>query len=103
MNGSPKFQPSVVCSFGIIALDSRKNKIIDLYSDYTENKLQALTFEAITSVWISLQCCNLASNVHHGSAHQPSYSSSPVDTCAYGYEGGLVEEMMTILFTFTAS
>ena len=57
---SPKFQPSVVCSLKIIALDSRKSKIIDLYSDYTENKLQALTFAAITSVWISLKRCNLA-------------------------------------------
>ena len=27
----------------------------------------------------------------------------PVDTCAHGYEGGLLEETMTILFTFTAS
>ena len=102
-NGPPTFEPSVVCSFGTIVLDSRKSKVIDLYSDYTENKLQALTFAAITSVWTSLQCCNLAYNVHHGSAHQPRYSISPVDTCAYGYEGGLVEETMTILFTFTAS
>ena len=38
-------------------------------------------------------------NVHHGSAHQPRYSIIPVDTCTYGYEGGLVEETMTILFT----
>ena len=59
-NGSPKFQLSVECSFEIIALDSRKSKMIDLYSDYTENKLQALTFAVITSVWISLQRCNLA-------------------------------------------
>ena len=60
-NGPPKFQPSVVCSFGIIAIDSRKSKVIDLYSDYTENKLQALTFAAIsTSIWISLHHCNLA-------------------------------------------
>ena len=49
-NGPPKFEPSVVCSFGIIAIDSRKSKVIDLYSDYTGNKLQALTFAAITSV-----------------------------------------------------
>ena len=42
-------------SFGIIVLDSRKSEIIDLYSDYTENKLQALTFAAITPVWISPQ------------------------------------------------
>ena len=60
MNGSPKFQPSVVCSFEITALASKKSKIIDLYSDYTENKLQALTFAVITSVWISLQHCSLA-------------------------------------------
>ena len=39
----------------------------------------------------------MAYNVHHGSAHQPKYSVSPVDTCAYEYEGGLVEEMMTTL------
>ena len=38
-NGSSKFRPSVVSSFGIIVIDSRKSKIIDLYSDYTENKL----------------------------------------------------------------
>ena len=55
-----QFQPSVVCSFEIISLDSRKSKIIDLYIDYTENKLQVLTFAVITSVWISLQLCNLA-------------------------------------------
>ena len=59
-NGPPKFQPSVVCSSGIIVIDSRKSKVMNLYSDYTENKLQALTFAAITSVWISLQRCNLA-------------------------------------------
>ena len=26
-NGPPKFQPSLVCSFGIIAIDSRKSKV----------------------------------------------------------------------------
>ena len=69
-NGSQKFQSSVVSSFGIVALDRRKSKIIDLYSNYTENKLQELVFTVITSVWISLQCCNLAYNVHHGLVHQ---------------------------------
>ena len=92
-----------MCSFGIIALDSRKSKVIDLYSNYTENKLLVLAFAAITSIWISLQHCNLAYNIHHGPAHQPRCSISPVDTCTYGYEGGLVEETMTILFTFTVS
>ena len=67
-NGSPKFQTSVVSNFGITALESRKNKEINLYSDYTKNKLQALAFVAITSVWISLQSWNLAYNVHHGLA-----------------------------------
>ena len=93
----------MVCSFEIIVLASRRSKIIDLYSDYTENKLQALTFAVITSVWISLQRCNLAYNVRHESVHQPRYSVSPVDTCAYGYESGLVEKMTTILYTFTES
>ena len=71
----------MVCSFEIIALDSRKSKIINLYSDYTENKLQTLTFAVITSVWISLKHCNLAYNVHYGAAHQLRYSVSPVGTC----------------------
>ena len=93
----------MVCSLGIIAIDSGKSKVIDLYSDYTENKLQVLTFAAITSIWISLQCCNLVYNIQHGSAHQPRYSIKPVDTCTYEYEDGLVEETMTILFMFTAS
>ena len=81
-NGSPKFQPSVVSSFGITALESRKNKEINLYSDYTKNKLQALAFVAITSVWISLKSWNLACNVHHGLADQLRYSFSLVFTCA---------------------
>ena len=88
-------------NFGIMVLDSRKSEIINLYSNCTENKLQALIFAAITSVWICPQHCNLAYNVHHGLVNQPRYSVSPVVTCTYEYEGGLVEEMM-ILFTFTA-
>ena len=81
-NGSPTFQPSVVSSFGITILQSRKNKEIDLYSDYTKNKLQALAFTAITSVWISLKSWNLAYNVHYELADQPRYSFSPTVTCA---------------------
>ena len=45
----------MVGSFGITVLESRESKEIDLYSDYRKNKLQAFTFAAITSVWISLQ------------------------------------------------
>ena len=77
----------MLSSFGIIVLDSRKSKIID-----TENKLQELAFAAITSVWISLQHFNLAYNVHHGLAHQPRYSVSPIVTCEYGYEGSLIQK-----------
>ena len=79
---------TIVSAFwvGIIALDSRKSEIINLYSDYTKSKLQALTFAAITSVCISLQCCNLASNVHHGLANQLRNSVSPVVTYVHGCE-----------------
>ena len=98
----PKFQPFVVSSFGITSLESRKNKEIDLYSDYTKNKLQALAFAAMTSIWISLQSWNLAYNVHHGLADQPRYGFCLAVTCAYAYEGGFVEEMAIVLFTYTA-
>ena len=49
------FQSIMVSSFGITVLESRESKEIDLSSDCTKNKLQALTFAAIASVWISLQ------------------------------------------------
>ena len=44
-----KFQLNQASNFEVIALDSRASKKIDLYSNHTENKLQALTFAAITS------------------------------------------------------
>ena len=63
-------------------LESSKSKEIDLYSDYTENKLQVLTLAAITSVRISIQIWDLAYSVYHGLANQPRYSFSPEVTCA---------------------
>ena len=69
----------MVSSFGI---DSRKSKEIDLYSDHTKNKLQVLTFAAITSVWIRLQSWDLAYNVHHELADQPRFSFHPAVTYA---------------------
>ena len=99
----PKFQSIMVSSFGITVLDSRESREIDLYSDYTKNKLQVLTFTAITSVWSSLQSCDLAYNVHHGLADRPRFSFSSVVTCVWVYEGGFTEKMATILFTSTAS
>ena len=92
----------MVSSFGIAVLESRKSKEINLYSDYTENKPQALTLAAKMSVWISLQSWHLAYSVHHGLADQPRYSFSPAVTCAKAYEGGFNEEMVTILFMSTA-
>jgi len=43
-----KFQLNQSGSFEAIALDSRASKKIDFYSNHTENKLQTLTFTAIT-------------------------------------------------------
>ena len=54
----------MVSSFGITVLESKKSKEIDLYSDYTKNKLQALALAAITSVWVSLQIWDLAYSAH---------------------------------------
>ena len=82
----------MVSSFGITVLDSRESKEINLYSDYTKNKLQVLTFAAITSSWISLQSWDLAYNVHHGLADRPRYSFSPAVNCAWMYEDGFTEK-----------
>ena len=47
-SGYSKFQLNQASSFEVIALDSRVSKKIGLYGNHTENKLQALTFAAIT-------------------------------------------------------
>jgi len=49
-NDTQKFQPCGMSSVGVTALERRNNKEIDLYSDYTKNKLQALAFAAITFI-----------------------------------------------------
>jgi len=59
-SGYLKSQLNQACSFEVTALDSQASKKIDLYSNPTENKLQALTFAAITLVSICLQCSDLA-------------------------------------------
>jgi len=54
-----KFQVNQASSFQVIALNSRASEKIDLYSSHTENKLQTLTFAAITLVTMlefSLKC-----------------------------------------------
>ena len=59
-SGYSKFQLNQASSFEVIALDSRASEKIDLYSNHTENKLQPLTFAAITLVCICLQCWDFA-------------------------------------------
>ena len=53
-SGYSKFQLNQASSFEVIALDRGVSEKIDLYSNLTENKLHALTFEAITYVCIIL-------------------------------------------------
>ena len=55
-SGYLKFQLNQACSFEVTALDSQASK----YSNHTKTKLQVLTFTAITSVSICLQCWDLA-------------------------------------------
>jgi len=50
-SGYLKFQLNQASSFEFIALDSRVSKKIDLYSNHIKNKLQALTFAAITLIY----------------------------------------------------
>ena len=38
-NSLLKFQPFLVSGFGVIAIDNKKSKTINLYSAYTEKKL----------------------------------------------------------------
>ena len=71
----------MVSSFGITTLESRESKEIELYSDYTKNKLQALTLVVITVIWSSLQSWDLAYSVQYGLADQPRYSFNPAVTC----------------------
>ena len=59
-SGYLKFQLNQASSFEVIALDSKASKKLDLYWNHIENKLQALTFAAITFVNICLQSWDLA-------------------------------------------
>jgi len=51
-NGTPKFQPIMVNSFEVMALDNRKSKEIKLKGH--------LTFTVITSICSTPQCWDLA-------------------------------------------
>ena len=56
-----KFQLRILKAFKVTALQSSNNRKIDLYSKYSENKLQALTKMDVTYEWSDVQIRNL----HH--------------------------------------
>ena len=87
----------MVSSFGITALHSRKNKEIDLCSDYTNIKFY------IRSHNFRLRSWNLAYNVDQGLEDQPRYTFSPAVTYAWAYKGSFFEETAMILFMSTTS
>ena len=63
----------------IIALDNSKIKEIDFYSNYTENKLQALTITAISYFCNGLQSWDLTYSAHYKLASRPGmYDLGPV-------------------------
>ena len=60
-----KFQLPILKTFNVIVLQSSSNRKIDLYSKYTENKLQALTKMDVTYVWSDVLTQNLCHCVCH--------------------------------------
>jgi len=65
-----KFQPDMPITLKVMALQNSKNKKINLYSNYRENKLQALTKMDITYEWNVTRNCNLHHHVHNEQEHQ---------------------------------
>ena len=93
----------MVSSFGITALDSMESKEIDLYSDYTKNKLQVLTLAAITlfglvyRVEIRLTMFTMDWQINQGIVLAlQSFAHSCMNAVS-------LKKMATILFTSTAS
>ena len=60
-----KFQLHILVTYGVIALQSRNNRIIDLYSEYRGNKLQALTKTIVTYKPIEVRSYNFRHCTHH--------------------------------------
>ena len=60
-----KFQPCMLTTFGVTALKSSSNRMIDLYSKYLENKLQVLTKMTVTYKRNAVLHCNLHHRVRH--------------------------------------
>ena len=61
-----KFQLCILKDFEVTALQSSSNRKIDLYSNYREYKLQALTKMDLTYEWSDAQ----TRNVHHTVCHE---------------------------------
>ena len=60
----------LVNAFGVIAIESWKSKIIDLYSDYGEKNYRRL----ITHEGNELRNCDLSHCAHHELGNSPRYS-----------------------------
>jgi len=60
-----KFQIHILITYGVIALQSSNNRIIDLYSEYRGNKLQVLTYTVVTYKPIELWSYNFRHCTHH--------------------------------------
>ena len=60
-----KFQLHILITYGVTALQSSKNRTIDLYSKYKGNKIQALTTMVVTCKPIEVRSYNFRHCTHH--------------------------------------
>ena len=72
-NGLLKFQPYLVSAFGVIAIDSKKSKTIDLYSDYAKKTTGACLIDHKSRV----QWATELELVSHELGHSLKYSFWP--------------------------
>jgi len=60
-----KFQLHILITYGVTALQSSNNRIIDLYSKYWRNKLQEFTKMVVTYKQIEVRSYNFHHCAHH--------------------------------------
>jgi len=60
-----KVQLHILITYGVTALQSSNNRTIDLYSEYSGNKLQALTKTVVTSKPIKVRSYNFRHCTQH--------------------------------------
>jgi len=65
-----KLRVSIPMRWGVIALQSSNNETIDLYSEYRESKLQALTKTVVTYKQIEVGSYNSCHCAHHKQGNQ---------------------------------